>query len=126
MTRDEIKTAETLLDNRTARTETAIDGDGQCLTAHWIGGGSTRFVTLHEVYEWLQERDRLERTNLDGFGDVILTVGGTVYGRKIYGVFVTEDDARSIDADEMAIGIVGRDKLTYEQAALAARNSEAL
>lgn len=70
----------------------------------------------------------LKKTRLSGFtGDVIVTEGGTVAGRgKIYGVFASEDDARSCDADSLALGTVGPDALTDEQRADAHANSEAL
>ena len=71
--------------------------------------------------------NKLERTNLAGFGTgVIIAEGGTVYGRLIYGVFETEEDARSEDADDLLIGIALWGDLTDEQAEIAARNSKAL
>lgn len=69
MTRDEIKSAIRLLEPRTDRIETAICGDGQCLTAHWRDGGQRLFYTLDGVRDWLEDvrlasehaRESLER-----------------------------------------------------------------
>lgn len=72
----------------------------------------------------------LKTTELKQFpgGPVIVTEGmidGST-GERIYGVFADEVDARSIDADSLALGTVGADKLTAEQLADAAENSELL
>lgn len=68
----------------------------------------------------------LTTTALAGFpGTVIVTQGAHVVpGGQVYGVFATEADARSIDADRLALGTVGRDALTDSQAAEAAANSD--
>lgn len=70
----------------------------------------------------------LERTTVGRYSDVIVTAGmidGST-GKQIFGVFSSEDDARSIDADKLAIAVVTTDSLTDEQVDLAERNSEAL
>jgi hypothetical protein len=55
--RQEIKTAERLLAPYVERTETAIlDSGGQCLTAHWVGGGQRLFYTLAAVQAWVASR----------------------------------------------------------------------
>lgn len=75
-------------------------------------------------------RTSLERTNVQGVGDCILTAGGTIQTAngwaKCFGCFANEKDARSPDADGLAIATVGRDAITDEQAALAERNSAAI
>ncbi len=68
---------------------------------------------------------KLERTEIDG-RNVILTEGAYVDGRKLYGMFSTERDAMSDDADRLALGTVGPDNLTAEQIALAERNRHAM
>jgi len=69
----------------------------------------------------------LERVEMKGFhGTVILTDGAIVDGTKLYGVFATTEDACSDDADELAIGTVGRDQVTAEQVEMAERNSAAM
>lgn len=58
---------------------------------------------------------------------VIVTEGGIVSGSgRIYGVFADEQDARSSDADRLALGTIGPDSLTAEQREIAAANTEAL
>ena len=58
---------------------------------------------------------------------VIVTEGGIVAGSgRIYGVFSAEEDARSADADKLALGTIGPGQLTEEQRAIAAANTEAL
>lgn len=74
---------------------------------------------------------KLERTTVGTDASVILTAGGivkTTDGRwqQIFGMFDTEADAMAEDADDLAIGTVGRDSLTSEQIALAERNVEAI
>lgn len=59
MTKTEIKEADQMLDVYSDWTETAIEGRGQCITAHWIGGGAMRFSSIESVHEWVQERRRL-------------------------------------------------------------------
>lgn len=54
----------------------------------------------------------------------ILTLGAFTARGQIAGVFYDESDARSPDADKLAIAIVSVDSLTPEQLAAAARNSE--
>ena len=49
MTKQQIEEARELLADRTDRTETMIDGDGQCLTAYWTDGGQRVFYTLDDV-----------------------------------------------------------------------------
>ena len=63
---------------------------------------------------------------LAGYGEVIVTKGGVVDGRQIYGVFSGEESARSIDADKLAIAILGESDLTKEQRQDAAANSDSL
>lgn len=69
----------------------------------------------------------MKTTNLMG-REVIVTAGmiDSSTGRRIYGVFADEADARSIDADSLAIAVVGAADLTAEQIADAEANSEAL
>ena len=71
--------------------------------------------------------ETLECTTFDG-QDVILTAGMTdaSTGQQLFGMFASEADARSLMADSLAIGTVGRSRLTPEQVALAQRNSDAL
>lgn len=59
MTRDELKTAESLLDARTERFDTAICDGGQCLTAHWTDGGQHLFYSLDDVVGWLDSKRSL-------------------------------------------------------------------
>lgn len=70
----------------------------------------------------------LKTTTLVGFAEpVIVTKGGILNGRQIFGVFATEEDARiGADADHQAIAIIGEQSLTAEQIADAEANSEAL
>jgi hypothetical protein len=70
----------------------------------------------------------LKTTTLPGFAEpVIVTKGGVLNGRQIFGVFASEEDARiGADADHHAIAIIGVRDLTPEQIADAAANSEAL
>ena len=60
--------------------------------------------------------------------DVILTAGmiDGASGCQIFGLFANEVDARSGDPDSIAIGTVGRESLTDEQAADAEHNSALL
>lgn len=55
MTRSEITQAHQLLADRVERIDTAIYGDGQCLTAYWIDGGQRLFYTIDEVREHVAE-----------------------------------------------------------------------
>lgn len=57
---------------------------------------------------------------------VFVTEGGMIENGRIYGVFATPRDARSENADRLAIATIGRDQLTAEQAAQAKTNSERL
>jgi hypothetical protein len=70
----------------------------------------------------------LKTTTVAGFGgEVIVTEGGHVAGcGKIYGVFASEEDARSTNADALALGTVGPEALTEQQRIDATANSEAL
>lgn len=70
----------------------------------------------------------LERTTVDRYEDIILTAGmiDGATGKQIFGMFDSEEDARSEDCDDLAIGTVGAADLTTEQIELAERNSEAL
>lgn len=47
-------------------------------------------------------------------------------GRRIVGLFETPEDARSIDADELAWGSTSYDKLTPEEQVIADANAEEL
>ena len=61
------------------------------------------------------------------YRDVILTAGGLrSTGEQIFGIFFSEDDARSMDADLLAHGTIGADQLTAEQIELAEANSDEL
>lgn len=71
----------------------------------------------------------MKTTTLRGFAfPVILTAGMTngATGRQIFGVFADADDARSIDADSLAIATVSSADLTPEQIEIAEANSESL
>jgi len=73
----------------------------------------------------------LKTTNFGNHNDVIITAGATVkcgdgQHKQICGVFLTEDDARSQDADSLAIAVPAFEDLTPEQQAIALENSEAL
>lgn len=58
---------------------------------------------------------------------VILTAGMLdASGRRMYGVFASEEDARAMDADQRTLAVLGEADLTEEQRQLAAANSEAL
>lgn len=73
---------------------------------------------------------KLERINIIHNGSkisVIPTEGGFISGRgKIVGLFMSEEDARSVDADKLAWGSISWDSLTPEQQAIAIRNTESL
>lgn len=58
MTLAEVNRAKQLLDLYCERIETAIYGDGQCVTAHWVDGGRKLFHTLSDVSDYLAERER--------------------------------------------------------------------
>ena len=47
-------------------------------------------------------------------------------GKRIVGLFETPEDARSINADELAWGTTSYDKLTPEEQAIADANAEQL
>ena len=64
--------------------------------------------------------------NVNGNRPVILTEGCHIDGVKIAGIFSSEDDARSIDADQLALGTVAWDKLTMHQQEVATENTESL
>ena len=67
-----------------------------------------------------------KRTVWDG-RSVILTEGGSIDGGPIlYGVFERPRDARSENADDLAIAIVHAESLTEEQIEIARRNSEVM
>lgn len=69
----------------------------------------------------------LERTTIGAYQNVILTAGmHDARGEQIFGMFLSEEDARSIDADDLAIGTCGKEDLTAKQIELAERNTEAL
>jgi len=72
---------------------------------------------------------RLETTQLDGYGDdVILAerIADGTTGTTVYGVFASEEDARSGDADSRVQAILSADLLTEAQRDIAARNAKAL
>ena len=57
MNKIEIAEAIDSLDDYAERAETAIlDTGGQCLTAHWVGGGQKLFYTLRDIQNWIDER----------------------------------------------------------------------
>lgn len=64
-------------------------------------------------------------TQIDG-RDVILVEGCIVHGRKIAGMFECEEDARSPDADSLAVGSIAWDSLTPHQQEIATENSDRL
>lgn len=71
----------------------------------------------------------MERINITYNGmtvSVIPTEGGVIFGGKIAGLFMSEEDARSMEADKLAWGTVAWDSLTPEQQAVAVRNTESL
>lgn len=95
-----------------------------------------RLPRLVRARKWTNPRKgleiemKLERINISYNGltlSVIPTEGGVISGRgKIVGLFMSEEDARSMEADKLAVGIVAWDSLTPEQQAIAARNTESL
>lgn len=58
MSKSEIRKAVKMLEEYAERTETAISGNGQSLTAYWYGGGQAIFWTFGEVEEWVESRKR--------------------------------------------------------------------
>lgn len=71
----------------------------------------------------------LDVTTITGFERPLIITEGMVNGstgRRIYGAFRSEMDARSSNADNLALAIIGEDKLTPKQIDLASRNSERL
>jgi len=73
----------------------------------------------------------LERTSFDRYEDVILTAGAIRQRhdgswRQVFGVFGAEEDARSMDADDLALAVISAEDLSEDQIALAERNTEAL
>ena len=65
MNMNEIRQAAEMLDGYmgdTNRDDTAVEGDGFCLTAHWRDGGQTRFLTFEAVEEWLAGQRRRDET----------------------------------------------------------------
>lgn len=64
----------------------------------------------------------MERTTVGRWVDVIVVLGGCVDGVPVVGLFDSEEDARSEDADALAIGTVGLSSLSDEQLAMAGRN----
>lgn len=74
----------------------------------------------------MTETATLETTAIAG-REYIVTEGMTdSTGRRLYGLFSCEDDARAINADLLSHGSVGADALTADQIELARRNSAAL
>lgn len=72
---------------------------------------------------------KLERININYNGmtlSVIPTEGGFIGSGKIVGLFMSEEDARSEEADRLVWGTVAWDSLDPEQQAIAARNTESL
>lgn len=77
---------------------------------------------------------QLEYTNIDHItapmkhGNVIITAGmvNASTGEQIVGIFGCEDDARSSDADERALGAINYSQLSDDLQALADRNTENL
>lgn len=69
----------------------------------------------------------MKTTNLMG-REVIVTAGmaDASTGKRMFGVFASEADARSIDADSLAFAVVGAADLTAEQIADSEANSEEL
>lgn len=67
---------------------------------------------------------RLER--FQAFTDVIVTEGEIIDGTKIAGVFASEDDARSGNADALALGTVAWETLTVDEQSIAVANSALL
>ena len=67
----------------------------------------------------------MEVTTVAGIGDVIVTEGawGAVAG-QLFGCFFCERDAMASDADHRAVAIIGPDRLTAAQIAMAGRNSD--
>lgn len=95
-----------------------------------------RLPRLIRARKWTNPRKgleiemKLERINISYNGltlSVIPTEGGFISGRgKIVGLFMSEEDARSEEADKLAWGTVAWDFLTPEQQLIAARNTESL
>jgi hypothetical protein len=57
MTKQQIRRAIALLEAFAERIETAIlDTGGQCITAHWLGGGQRLFYSIDSVVDWVDER----------------------------------------------------------------------
>ncbi len=69
----------------------------------------------------------MKTTRLDN-QRVVLTKGmvNGATGKTIYGVFACPADARSIDADQLALGTVGASQLTDEQIEIARYNTAIL
>lgn len=73
----------------------------------------------------------MKTTDFGNHKNVIITAGATVrcgdgQHKQICGVFLTEDDARSQDADSLTLAVPAFEDLTNEQQAIALENSEAL
>jgi hypothetical protein len=69
----------------------------------------------------------LKSTTLEPYGEVFLTEGMTMTsGRKIYGVFVSEDEAMSPHADRLTLAIINGQDLTSIQRITARHNSNAI
>lgn len=49
----------------TNRNDTAVEGNGYCLTVHWRDGGQTRFSTIEAVEEWLADQRRRDSIPTD-------------------------------------------------------------
>ncbi len=47
-------------------------------------------------------------------------------GKRVIGLFETEQDARSMDADSLAIGTVSEDRLRFDDLAIAIENAKQL
>lgn len=73
----------------------------------------------------------LKTTTFGNHKKVIITAGATVkcgdgQHKQICGVFLTEEDARSQDADSLSIAVPAFEDLTAEQQATAIENSNSL
>lgn len=69
----------------------------------------------------------MRTTHIDG-RHVVLTKGmiDGATGQQMYGMFANEMDARSEDADSLALGTIGADRLSLAQCTVAAANSAEL
>ena len=69
MTKREIIRARRLLSPLVERTETMIEGRGQCLTAHWLCGGQTLFHSSAAVDQRLVDIEDRRAAALDADDD---------------------------------------------------------